>query len=138
MALIPTEMIPISSKYNVIVPGDHPITLSNNSRYHSHTSNTCLKRVQIARFTHYYIATWRNHSAHAASRTASSRRAADVDSNFSTKLERRNKTSNPPNRLPGSRTRAQNLSNNYQYNLYWPLAPTLCFCVCFCGSGMQA
>ena len=46
----------------MIVPGDHPITLSNNSRYHSHTSNTCLKRLQITRFTHYYIATWRNHS----------------------------------------------------------------------------
>ena len=60
--------------------------------------NTCLKRVQIARFTHYYIATWWNHSEHASS--------MDVDSIFSTKLERRNKTSNPPNRLLGSRTQA--------------------------------
>ena len=111
----------------MIVPGDHPITLSNNSRYHSHTSNTYLKESTKTRFTHYYIATWRNHSKHAASRTTSSRRAADVDSIFSTKLERRNKISNPPNRLPSSRTWAQNLSNNYQYDLYWPLAPTLCF-----------
>ena len=30
-------------KYNMTVAVDHPITLSNNSRYHSHTSNTCLK-----------------------------------------------------------------------------------------------
>ena len=90
-----------------------------------------LKRVQITRFTHYYITTWWNHSEHTTFRTTSSRKAANVDSIFSTKLERRNETSNPPNRLSGSRTRAQNLSNNYQYDLYWPLAPTLCFCVCF-------
>jgi len=31
----------------------------------------------------------------------------------------------------------QNLLNNFQYDLYWPLAPTLCFCVSFVVSGMQ-
>jgi hypothetical protein len=30
-----------------------------------------------------------------------------------------------------------NLSKIYQYDLYWPLSPTLCFCVCFVVSGMQ-
>ena len=53
-----------------------------------------------------------------------------------TKLEHRNKTSNPPNRLPGSRTRAQNLSNNYQYDLYWTLFPPYGLRL-LCGSGMQ-
>ena len=53
MALIPTETIhdfldgkPTHTNHNVIVSGDHAITLSIISRYHSHTSNTYLKRVQ--------------------------------------------------------------------------------------------
>ena len=44
-----------------------------------------------------------------------------------TKLEHWNKTSNPTNHLPSSRTQAWNLPNNYQYDLYYPLAPTLFF-----------
>ena len=31
----------------------------------------------------------------------------------------------------------QNLLNYFQYDLYWPLAPTLCFYVSFVVSGMQ-
>jgi hypothetical protein len=48
-----------------------------------------LQRVQITRFTHYYIATWHNHSEHAASGIASGRMAADVDSISMNQLERR-------------------------------------------------
>jgi hypothetical protein len=72
----------IDMKYNVIVLGDHSITLSNNSRYHSHTSNTYLKKSTNSKVTHYYIATWWNHSEHAATRTTSSRAAAGIDSIF--------------------------------------------------------
>jgi hypothetical protein len=48
-----------------------------------------------------------------------------------TELERRNKSFNPPNRLPRSCTQTQNLPNNYQYDLYWPLASNPMLCVCF-------
>ena len=37
---------PTDTNHNVIVLGDHAITLSIISRYHSHKSNTYLKRVQ--------------------------------------------------------------------------------------------
>ena len=43
-----------------------------------------------------------------------------------------------PNPSPrGLRRFRPNLSKIYQYDLYWPLSPTLCFCVCFVVSGMQ-
>jgi hypothetical protein len=48
-----------------------------------------LQRVQIVRFTYYYIATWRNHSEHASSGTTSSRTAADVDSISTNQLKHR-------------------------------------------------
>jgi len=106
----------------MIIPSHYRITVDITS----HTSNTSY-RVQITRFTHYYIATWLNHSEPTTSGTTSGWTAAGIDFIFQTKLEHRNKTSNPPNRLSGSRTQTRNLSNNYQYDLYWTLAPTLCF-----------
>ena len=46
-------------KYNMIVSGDHFITLLNNSRYYSHTSNTCLKEStnsKVYSFLHSHLA----------------------------------------------------------------------------------
>jgi hypothetical protein len=44
----------------------------------------------------------------------------------------------PPNPSPrGCHRFRLNLSKIYQYNLYWPLSPTLYFCICFVVSGMQ-
>ena len=73
----------------MIVPDNHSITLSNNSRYYKSYIEYLSYRVQIVRFTHYYIAIWRNHSEHTASGTTSDRTATGVDSIFRTKLERR-------------------------------------------------
>jgi hypothetical protein len=43
--------------HNMIVPGDHAITLTKPSLYHSsYITNTYLRRVTTQMFTHYYIA----------------------------------------------------------------------------------
>ena len=109
-----------------------------------------LKRVQIARFTYYYITTWWNHSEHTASRTTYSRKAVGIDSIFSTKLERRNKTSNPPNRLPSMICRtAANVDSIFSTKLrlrtYQTIISMICTSHwlppyalrCFVVSGMQ-
>jgi hypothetical protein len=112
--------------YSVIVPEDYSITLSVNSWYHKFIHWIPVLELQIERFNIYYIATWRNlqssSSVHNSIRVKHLRCGSVF---FFSKLERRTNASNPPLHRAGHHT--QHLPNIFQYNLYWPLTPTLCF-----------